>query len=484
MLANASRAGAVCNQVCADNNSNTFFGVAAGDSVSGTINTGFGVGALGGNLSGKSNTAIGSSSLAGDTSGSNNTAAGTFALISNTTGSNNTATGSGALFENDTGDNNTANGQFALANNVGGANNTATGYQALVINNTGSNNTAAGAQALSSNTADNNTATGANALFSNQKGDRNTAIGMNALFSNTSGNTNTATGQRALFANTAGHHNTADGLQSMLSNTTGTFNTATGLNALGSNTSGGFNIAMGAAAGYNLTTGSNNIDIGNRGAAGESNTIRLGTQGTQTATFIAGISGTPVSGPDVVVSSTGKLGIVASSARYKKDITDMGARSDGVMKLRPVTFRYKNDEQGVTQYGLVAEEVEKVYPELVTYGADGKVETVRYSMLTSMLLNEVQKRISGTNNRLLSFAQDEHIQQQPVACGRQKHRAAASRRANALQRSVTQRFAALTGPWPRRSIASFTPPDKQVSARPALGHMPVWRSAPRESPQD
>ena len=118
-------------------------------------------------------------------------------------------------------------------------------------------------------------------------------------------------------------------------------------------------------------------------------------------TFIAGISGSSVSGPDVVVNGSGKLGVVVSSARYKKDIKDMGSSTDALAKLRPVTFKYKNDEQGITQYGLVAEEVEKVYPELVTYGSDGKIETVRYSMLTSMLLNEVQKQ-SRENRRLIT----------------------------------------------------------------------------------
>ena len=145
----------------------------------------------------------------------------------------------------------------------------------------------------------------------------------------------------------------------------------------------------------NLTTGSYNIDIGSVGAAGEANTIRIGTPGTQTATYIAGINGSSVMGVDVVVGPTGRLGVVASSARYKKDIQDMGATSDRLMKLRPVTFRYKTDEHGTRQYGLIAEEVEHVYPELIAYDIDGKVETVRYSMLTSMLLNEVQKQNRG-----------------------------------------------------------------------------------------
>src|SRR5262249_49102774 len=150
----------------------------------------------------------------------------------------------------------------------------------------------------------------------------------------------------------------------------------------------------------------------------ESKTIRIGTQGTETATFIAGISGSAVTGNAVVVSSTGKLGIVVSSARFKRDIHDMGGASTGLMKLRPVTFRYKNDPGGIRQYGLVAEEVARVYPELVSYAPDGKVETVNYLTLTSMLLNELQKR-TAENQR--QAAENQHQAQQ---LARQAHQIA------------------------------------------------------------
>jgi hypothetical protein len=164
------------------------------------------------------------------------------------------------------------------------------------------------------------------------------------------------------------------------------------VNALLTNTTGNNNIGVGFFSGFNLTTGSDNIDIGNPGTAAESKTIRIGTQGTQTAAFIAGISGVMVAGNSVVVNSSGKLGVMMSSARFKHDIHDMGRSSSRLMKLRPVTFRYKNDPESIKQYGLIAEEVARVYPELVTYGADGKVQTVNYLTLTSMLLNELQKR--------------------------------------------------------------------------------------------
>jgi hypothetical protein len=138
--------------------------------------------------------------------------------------------------------------------------------------------------------------------------------------------------------------------------------------------------------------GSNNIEIGGAGTGDESNTIRLGTEGTQNATFIAGISGTTVTGADVIVSSTGQLGVATSSASYKHDIRDLGNASAGLMKLRPVSFRYNNDPGETVQYGLVAEEVARVYPELVTRGTDGKLQTVRYLELTALLLNELQKQ--------------------------------------------------------------------------------------------
>jgi len=255
-------------------------------------------------------------------------------------------------------------------------------------------NTAFGAGALASPSSANlsDSAFGFLALNSPTSGTGNTASGVNALYSNTTGSSNTATGTGALGGNTTGTKNTATGVDALGGNTSGYYNTATGAEAL-RNTTGSYNIAVGFQAGYFHTTGSNNIDIGSKGVVDESKTIRIGVPGVQTATYIVGISGTPVmSGSDVVVNSAGRLGVVLSSARYKHDIRDMGEASSKLLKLHPVTFRYNNDPDGTLQYGLIAEEVEKVYPELVVYGADGKVETVRYSMLTSMLLNEVQRQ--------------------------------------------------------------------------------------------
>ena len=240
-------------------------------------------------------------------------------------------------------------------------------------------NTASGSSALFSNTTgSSNTASGFNALMKDTTGGSNTATGVSALLSNTTGSFNTASGASALVHSTTGNGNAASGVSALAQNTTGANNAAEGLSALGNNTTGSGNIGVGSNAGINLTTRSNNIDIGNGGVAAESGKIRIGTQGKQTATFIAGISGVSVTGDAVVVNSSGQLGIVMSSARYKRDIHEMDTASSKLMGLRPVTFRYKQDPQGERQYGLIAEEVARVYPELVSYGADGKVMTVHY----------------------------------------------------------------------------------------------------------
>ena len=260
----------------------------------------------------------------------------------------NTFLGDEALDSNTTGSHNTAIGDFALASNTNGSYNTATGDQAILFGTTGSYNTANGVAALGGNTS---------------SGSFNTAIGVEALFFNTTGNNNTASGYRALF-----------------SNTTGDSNTANGVNALARNTTGNSNTALGTNAGSNHTTGSHNIDIGANvfGGAGESNTIRIGSAPNQTRTFIAAIDGTVVSGSAVVVSAADQLGVAASSQRFKDEIRSMDKASEAILALKPVTFRYKKeiDPQGVPQFGPVAEDVEKVNPDLVVRDKEGKPYTV------------------------------------------------------------------------------------------------------------
>jgi hypothetical protein len=322
------------------------------------------------------------------------TAEGEDALFNLTSGNNNTAIGNTALYSNTTGNNNTANGAFALYNNNADYN-TATGVLALTSNTTGSNNTATGDSALFLNTTGiSNTANGFEALFSNATGLRNTANGDSALFSNTTGSSNTASGDSALLSNTIGVDNTASGDSALGFNTTGNNNTASGVSALVSNTTGSNNIALGESAGINLTTGSNNIDIGNKGVAAESKTIRVGKSGIQTATFIAGITGTTVAGGvGVLIGSNGRLGTINSSARYKENIQPMDNASEAILSLQPVTFRYKKelDPQAIPQFGLVAEQVAKVNPHLVARDEEGKPYSVRYEAVNAMLLNEFLK---------------------------------------------------------------------------------------------
>jgi hypothetical protein len=332
------------------------------------------------------------------------TADGTGALASESGGDFNSAFGFDALNSNTTSIANTAIGAFALdANN--GNDNTATGFNALFSNTTGNDNTATGAFALNDNTTgSDNTANGRDALGNNTTGNFNTATGFIALSSNTEGGLNTATGVAALLSNTTGIHNTANGDLALVSNTTGNFNTTDGAYSLVFNT-GSQNVALGFAAGQNLTTGSNNVDVASAGVAGESNTIRIGNQmaftdlnntmhPAHTKIFIAGISGvTSASGIAVLINSNGQLGTTTSSKRFKEDIRPMDKASEAILALKPVAFRYKKeiDPKGLSQFGLVAEDVEKVNPALVALDKEGKPYAVRYEQVNAMLLNEFLK---------------------------------------------------------------------------------------------
>jgi len=307
----------------------------------------------------------------------------------------NTAEGIDALFSLTGGTENTALGADALYYNAGGTGNTAVGHSTLLSNTSGNDNTAIGVLALFSNTlGSHNTASGDFALYSNTSGDDNTADGHFALFHNTAGPKNTATGHGALYGNTTGEANTANGANALFKNTTGGNNTANGFNALLHITVGSGNIALGASAGTNLRTGNKNIDIGNAGVTDESNTIRIGNVANQSATFIAGISGATVAGGvGVIIDTNGHLGTVVSSERFKDSIKPMDKASEAILALKPVTFRYKKelDAKGIPQFGLVAEQVEKVNPDLVARDDQGKPYTVRYEAVNAMLLNEFLK---------------------------------------------------------------------------------------------
>ena len=406
-------------------NSNVAIGAfALQANTTGLSNTAVGIQALQHASTANSNSAFGAGALSSNTTGAANAAFGANALFFNTTGQLNSAFGDSALEANNTGGSNAAFGYSALSSNTIGNGNSAFGLQALYANTAGNNNAAFGSSALQNNTSDNNSAFGYSALYSNTTGFQNSAFGANALGSNMTGQDNAAFGYNALYHNTS-PGNSAFGSQALVSNTTGFSNTASGDGALESNTTGNNNsafgvdalvslvsgtgdIALGQFAGSNLNAGENyDIDIGNSGVAGESNTIRIGTAGNQSATYIAGVNGVTIgSASEVFISSAGQLGTILSSRRYKQDIADLGAESDVLMKLRPVAFYYKPelDSTHTRQYGLVAEEVAQIAPSLVIFDDQGKPQTVRYHFVNAMLLNEVQKQ------RRLIEAQDEKIE--------------------------------------------------------------------------
>jgi hypothetical protein len=303
---------------------------------------------------------------------------------------------------------NTAEGQSALLGLTSGTYNTAIGFDTLVRLDASSLCTGVGAGTLLLNTASENTATGAGALLSNTSGASNTAIGAFALFSNTDGPQNTALGTFALEENTTGLANVATGAYALESNISGNSNTANGFDALGlsiasdntavgesalsNDTSGASNTAIGEGAGLNQTTGSNNVYIGAgiNGVAGESNACR-----------IASIFGATIttSGIQVLINSDNRLGTTTSSARFKREIKPMDNASEALFALKPVSFRHRKEIHpvGTAQLGLVAEDVEKVNPDLVVHDKQGKPYSVRYDQVNAMLLNEFLKE----HNRLL-----------------------------------------------------------------------------------
>jgi hypothetical protein len=284
---------------------------------------------------------------------------------------------------------NTAEGDRALLHLTTGSFNAAVGFLSLLGNSQGNFNTAMGAGALLFNTtASENTAIGAGALLSNAPpflngGDSNTADGAFTLFLNSSGSLNTAVGARALFNNTTASFNTAIGASALSNNTTGAANTAIGTNALPNSTIGSGNIALGSSAGSNVTTASNVICIGSPGSNSVNNSCFISN--------IFGVSG--INGVQMYINSAGRIGAPGSSRRFKEDIKPMEKASEVILALKPVTFRYKKeiDTGRAPQFGLVAEDVEKVNPDLVVKDAEGKIYSVRYEAVNAMLLNEFLK---------------------------------------------------------------------------------------------
>ena len=325
-------------------------------------------------------TAEGQKALFSLTTGAANTAVGWFSLFSDTEGSFNTATGAGTLLFNTAGSN-TAFGAAALLFNTTGEDNTAVGTAALLNNANGIVNTAVGSGALRDNTDGNfNTAVGQQALFGNISGQENTAIGFVALANHPTGNFNTAVGTSALLNTTAGQ-NTAVGAHALQTNDTGNSNTAVGNGALVSSTGSG-NIALGQNAGGSVTTASNVTCIGTSGA---------NVDNTTWISHVFGVTTQSGMTAPVIVSNTGQLGTVSSSRRFKHDIRPMEKTSEAILGLKPVTFHYKSDETNTPQFGLIAEEVAAVNPDLVMPDENGNIYSVRYDQVNAMLLNEFLK---------------------------------------------------------------------------------------------
>src|SRR6266498_2158716 len=415
-------------------------------------NTAEGQSALFSLTSGIYNTAVGIFSLESNAAGNFNTAIGAGALFA-TTSDENTATGARALFSNSTGEANTAQGVFALFNNTDGSNNTANGLEALFTNRTGQGNTATGAQALffnngdpTNNEASYNSAFGDYALFGNTTGYGNSAFGSGALDLNNSGsfntaagflalggsfalgdgaiatgNDNTALGAFSLSSNIEGFQNTAVGDEALFNNTVGAFNTAVGEAALSSNTAGNFNTAVGREAlvnatgtantglgdetGFNVTTANNVICIG----------TALGGQNIDNSCFIGNIYSNvqPVIGinPDyVTIDSNGRLGrsnLNGSSRQFKHEIKPMEEASEVILALRPVRFRYNKEYDAAERlsFGLIAEEVAEVAPDLVGRNKKGEPDSVRYEQINAMLLNEFLKEHKKVQQLEVAVAQ-------------------------------------------------------------------------------
>jgi trimeric autotransporter adhesin len=354
---------------------------AEGDNALHDVNTAVGI----------NNTAVGANALTNDTTGQYNVAVGEAALANNTTGNFNMAIGTEALRDNN------ANFNLAIGFRVGFMNTTGNhltgvGAAALRNNTTGNKNTAIGADALRENTTSSgNTAIGADALLNNTTGANdgaNTAVGAAALFNNTTGEENVAVGFNALNANVGTGFSVAVGFQA-LDEATGGQNTAVGDNALGNVTTGSENTALGDLAGFDVTTGSNIIAIG-AFVSGISSAFGQ----MDNSAYIGSSFGQPLdpgTGTTLAIDADGKLGTFLSSRRFKKEIKPMGQSSKTVLALKPVTFQYNYDKKGTPQFGLVAENVAKVNPNLVVRDKNGELVTVRYEQINVMLLNEFLK---------------------------------------------------------------------------------------------
>ena len=404
---------------------NTFVGGGSGNAtltvVDATDNVGIGTLALSGLTTGFGNVSVGSGSGVAMTIGSNNVLIGYEAGISLTVGGNNVAIGRLALAASTDSATNVAVGFESQTSNTTGDNNAALGYRSLRDLTTGSLNTGIGSNAAESITTEsNNTAVGASSLL-NAVGANNTAIGANAMMGGAGGvSNNTAVGYNALNAITSGDDNVVIGASTGTGITTGEANVIIGNNIAASNpsqtvaigyqaaafSSGDNNIVIGYAAGLALSTGDNNIIIGTAGDSADDDVIRIGTLGLQDTCFIQGIAGATVTNDDPVLvdTTTGQLGTISSSARFKDNIANLSSDlSSKIYDLRPVTFNFKIDKSKKQQVGLIAEEVQKVLPKFVKLDAKGLPNSVDYHRLPMLMLKEIQKLRNDFKNLYNEF---------------------------------------------------------------------------------
>ncbi len=258
------------------------------------------------------------------------------------------------------------------------------------------NNTGVGAAALKALTTGSvNLAAGTGALMANTSGGANVAVGADAMLQNVDGSSNVAVGRWALAVSLSPQQNVAVG-HTALFRAAASRNVAIGHEAGSSITTGTDNIMIGHRAGFDTSgSGSNNIYIGSNGFGPDVNTIRVGNS-THVGAVIAGIAGqTTIGGVPVLINPGGRLGTLTSSRRFKDEIA--AVRPDelaGLQALRPVRFVYKPEYAGggrELQYGLVAEEVAEVLPDLVVRDEAGAPWTVRYQLLAPLLLADVQR---------------------------------------------------------------------------------------------
>lgn len=426
-------------------------------------NTKYGTGALNANSTGSNNSAFGYMPMYNNTTSGNGTAFGYMTLFfskgaQNTgfgyqaikgtsvmAGAYNNAFGYNGLSVITSGSFNSAVGESGLASNTSGSYNSSLGYASLKTNITGAYNTAAGSGALYANVSGNyNTAIGKHSLFLNKTGSNNTVIGASAKQSKEVGSSNTAHGLLCL-QTVSGDQNTGFGVQTMTGGNGCQWNTGIGVQSLWRST-GRENIGIGQLAGYNLSSENYNILIGSYGRVGDASTIRVGEPTFNKDAYVAGIHGATVAGGvRVLVNSQGKLGTLTSSRRFKTDIADMGSASEALSALRPVTFHYKPefDSDQVAQFGLIAEEVAEVSPDLVARDAQGEIYTVRYEAVNAMLLNEFQK-LHGrvvTQDALKARQESRMLAKSQVLAGQQTQLEALSQRLSKVKQAMLQAVA-------------------------------------------